>query len=129
VRTGVQAFYGSIDLALHAETETPDLDEALRRSYAVTGMPYPEGTFLLSGFAHLMGGYDAGYYGYLWAEVIGDDMFGRFAREGVVSPEVGAEYRRCILEPGGTRDADELVRTFLGREPNTDEYLRLRGIA
>ena len=96
--------------------------------YAVTGMPYPEGTFMLAGFGHLLGGYDAGYYGYLWAEVIGDDMFGRFAREGVLSPAVGADYRREILEPNGSRDADALVRAFLGREPSNAEFLRLRGM-
>ena len=129
VKIGIQAFYGTIDLALHAEPDAPDLEAALRRSYAVTGMPYPDGTFMLTGFGHLMGGYDAGYYGYLWAEVIGDDMFGRFAREGVLSPAVGAEYRREILEPGGSRDADDLVRAFLGREPSNEEFLRLRGIA
>ncbi len=129
VKIGIQAFYGGIDFALHAEEKAADLEEALRRSYAVTGMPYPEGTFMLTGFGHLMGGYDAGYYGYLWAEVIGDDMFSRFAREGVLSPAVGAEYRREILEPGGSRDADELVRRFLGREPSNDEFLRLRGMA
>ncbi|HEU5326053.1 MAG TPA: M3 family metallopeptidase, partial [Candidatus Limnocylindria bacterium] len=112
---GVQAFYGGIDLALHGEPVVPDLDEALRRTYAVTGMPYPDGTFMLTGFGHLLGGYDAGYYGYLWAEVIGDDMFGRFAREGVVSPSVGADYRREILEPNGSRDGDALVEAFLGR--------------
>jgi oligopeptidase A len=128
IRIGVQAFYGGIDLALHAEADAPDVDAALRRTYAVTGMPYPEGTFMLSGFGHLLGGYDAGYYGYLWAEVIGDDMFGRFAREGVLSPSVGADYRREILEPNGSRDADELVRSFLGREPSNAEFLRLRGM-
>ncbi len=95
---------------------------------AVTGMPYPEGTFMLAGFGHLIEYYDAGYYGYLWAEVIGDDMFGRFTREGVVSPSVGAAYRREILEPNGSRDADELVRAFLGRDPTNEEFLRLRGI-
>ena len=128
IRIGVQAFYGAIDLALHAEPDAPDVDAALRRTYAVTGMPYPEGTFMLAGFGHLLGGYDAGYYGYLWAEVIGDDMFGRFAREGVLSPAVGADYRREILEPNGSRDADELVRAFLGREPSNAEFLRLRGM-
>jgi len=128
IRIGVQAFYGGIDLALHSETDTPDVDAALRRTYPVTGMPYPEGTFMLAGFGHLFGGYDAGYYGYLWAEVIGDDMFGRFAREGVLSPVVGAEYRREILEPNGSRDADALVRGFLGREPSNAEFLRLRGM-
>ncbi|HEX2884612.1 MAG TPA: M3 family metallopeptidase [Candidatus Limnocylindria bacterium] len=129
IRTGVQAFYGQIDLALHGEPQVPDMDEALRRTYAVTGLPYPEGTFMLAGFGHLLGGYDAGYYGYLWAEVIGDDMFGRFEREGVTSPEVGAAYRREILEPNGSRDAEELVRAFLGREPSNEEYLRIRGMA
>ena len=128
IRIGVQAFYGGIDLALHAEADAPDVDAALRRTYTVTGMPYPEGTFMLAGFGHLLGGYDAGYYGYLWAEVIGDDMFGRFAREGVLSPAVGAEYRREILEPNGSRDADALVRAFLGREPSNAEFLRLRGM-
>jgi thimet oligopeptidase len=125
---GIQAFYGQVDLALHAEPSVPDPDEALRRTYAVTGMPYPEGTFMLSGFGHLLGGYDAGYYGYLWAEVIGDDMFGRFAREGVTSPSVGTEYRRAVLEPNGSRDADDLVSDFLGRRPSTAEFLRLRGM-
>ena len=128
IQIGIQAFYGSVDLALHGDPEPPDVDEALRRTYAVTGMPYPDGTFMLSGFGHLFGGYDAGYYGYLWAEVIGDDMFGRFAREGVRSPAVGAEYRREILEPNGTRDADDLVMAFLGREPSNAEFLRLRGM-
>ena len=128
IKIGAQAFYGGIDLALHAETDAPDVEAALRRTYAVTGMPYPEGTFMLTGFAHLLGGYDAGYYGYLWAKVIGDDMFGRFAREGVLSPAVGADYRREILEPNGSRDADALVRAFLGREPANAEFLRLRGM-
>ena len=100
----------------------------MRRTFAVTGMPYPEGTFFLSGFAHLVGGYDAGYYGYLWSSVIGDDMFSRFAREGILSPAVGADYRREILEPNGSRDADDLVRAFLGREPSNAEFLRLRGM-
>ena len=128
LKIGSQAFYGHLDLALHAEPVAPDLDAALRQSYDVTGLPYPEGTFMLSGFAHLVGGYDAGYYGYLWAEVIGDDMFSRFLAEGVTSPSVGAEYRREILEPNGSRDADDLVRAFLGREPSNAEFLRLRGM-
>ncbi len=128
IRTALQAFYGQLDLALHAEPGIPNPDEALRRTFDVTGMPYPEGTFMLGGFGHLIGGYDAGYYGYLWAEVIGDDLFGRFTRDGLDSPSVGADYRREILEPNGTRDASELVRAFLGRDPSNEEFLRLRGM-
>jgi Zn-dependent oligopeptidase len=91
-------------------------------------MPYPEGTFMLAGFGHIIDGYDAGYYGYLWADVIGDDMFGRFAREGITSPQVGMAYRRAVLEPNGTLDGEELVRGFLGRDATNEEFLRLRGM-
>jgi thimet oligopeptidase len=130
LKAAVQAFYGTLDLALHAEETAPEMDAALRDTHRVTGMEYPAGTFMLSGFGHLMGGYDAGYYGYLWAEVIGDDMFGRFASapDGVLSPKVGAEYRREILEPNGARPGDELVRRFLGRDPSNEAYLRLKGL-
>ena len=128
LKTMFQVFYGQIDLGIHDGRAEPNLDEALELAFAHTGMPYPEGTFLLSGFGHPMGGYDAGYYGYLWAEVIGDDLFGRFQREGVTSPEIGAAYRRDILEPNGIRPAAELVRTFLGRDPTPDAWLRLRGM-
>jgi thimet oligopeptidase len=126
IKTMFQVYYGQIDLDIHDGRADLDLDEALRLAYVHTGMPYPEGTFLLSGFGHPMGGYDAGYYGYLWSEVIGDDLFSRFEREGVTSPQVGADYRREILEKNGTRPAEELVHNFLGRDSNPDAWLHLR---
>jgi thimet oligopeptidase len=125
----IQVYYGQVDLAIHAGDPEPDLEAVMRRTFVATGLPYPEGTFFLTGLGHVLGGYDAGYYGYLWAEVIGDDLFGRFEREGVLSPEVGAAYRREILEPNGSRPAAELVRSFLGRDPTPDAFLRLRGMA
>jgi len=128
LRATRQVFFGTMDLALHAVEGSPDLDAAIRDSYRVTQLPYPEGTFMLGGFGHLMGGYDAGYYGYLWAEVIGDDMWGRFATEGITSPDVGREYRRNVLEPNGSKPGDELVRSFLGRPASIEGYLRLRGL-
>ena len=128
LRATRQVFFGTMDLALHAVEGSPDLDAAIRDSYRVTQLPYPEGTFMLSGFGHLMGGYDAGYYGYLWAEVIGDDMWGRFASEGITSPDVGREYRRNVLEPNGSKPGDELVHSFLGRPASIEGYLRLRGL-
>jgi Zn-dependent oligopeptidase len=123
-----QVFFGTMDLALHATAEPPDMEAAIRDSYAVTQLPYPEGTFMLGSFGHLMGGYDAGYYGYLWAEVIGDDMWGRFAREGITSPEVGMAYRREILEPNGAKPGDDLVAAFLGRPASAASYLAMRGM-
>lgn len=125
-----QVQFGQLDLALHGE-DAPDidLDEVTRRAAEVTLMPHPEDTFFPATFGHVMGGYDAGYYGYLWAEVIGDDLFRRFAEEGPTSPEVGADYRREILEVGGSRDADESVRAFLGREPDNTAFLHKLGIS
>jgi oligopeptidase A len=123
-----QVFFGTMDLALHATDEPPDVDEAIRSSHAVTQLPYPEGTFMLAAFGHVMGGYDAGYYGYLWAEVIGDDMWGRFASEGITSPSVGAAFRGAVLEPNGSRSGDELVAAFLGRPASSETYLGLRGM-
>jgi Zn-dependent oligopeptidase len=128
IKTMFQVFYGQIDLGIHDGQGEQDLDAALRRAYVHTGMPYPDGTFLLSGFGHPMGGYDAGYYGYLWSEVIGDDLFSRFEREGVTSPAVGADYRREILEKNGSRPAAELVHNFLGRDFTPDAWFHLRNM-
>jgi Zn-dependent oligopeptidase len=128
VKTARQCSFGLLDLAIHGEEPVADLDAVNRRASAVTGLPFHEGTFFPAGFGHLMGGYDAGYYGYLWAKVYGDDMFSRFEAEGVTSPAVGAAYRREILEPNGARDAIELLRAFLGREPSSAAFLRELGI-
>jgi len=105
-----------------------DLEEVLRSRTRTGLLPHHDGTFMLSSFGHLLGGYDAGYYGYLWAEVFGQDMFSRFAEEGVLSTEVGIAYRRKVLEPGGTRDAIDLLRDFLGREPRSDAFFRKLGL-
>jgi thimet oligopeptidase len=92
-------------------------------------MPHPEDTSDAASFVHLMDGYDAGYYGYLWSKVFGDDMWSRFAAEGIMNREVGAAYRREILERGAAADAAVLLRRFLGREPSNATFLELLGIA
>ena len=77
-----------------------------------------------AGFGHLLGGYDAGYYGYLWSKVYGDDMFSRFEAEGVTDPGVGADYRREILEPRRLAPTPpSCCERFLGREPNNEAFL------
>ncbi|MBM4407234.1 MAG: Zn-dependent oligopeptidase [Chloroflexi bacterium] len=129
VKTLRQAYFGEMDLAFHGEDEPTDLDAINRASFAVTGLPFHEGTFFAAGFGHLVGGYDAGYYGYLWSKVYGDDMFSRFEAEGITSPTVGVAYRREILEPGGSADAEQLLRRFLGREPSNAAFLRQLGLA
>lgn len=127
LKTLRQCTLGLMDLGIHGE-EPVDPDDADRAAHERTGFPYHEGTHQPTSFGHLAGGYDAGYYGYLWAKVYGDDMFGCFEAEGVTSPIVGRDYRREILEPGGSRPAIELLRGFLGRDPSPATFLRLLGI-
>ena len=128
MRGAWQVSYGSEDMAMHSSEGPVDLDAVMRDAFAVTSLPYPEGTCSVASFGHLMGGYDAGYYGYLWAEVIGDDLWGRFVSEGITSPQVGMAYRRAILEPNGIRSGDELVEDFLGRPASVENYLRMRNL-
>lgn len=125
-----QIMLGRIDLELHSAVPPADYEDLLRRRAADSLLPYQEGTFFLASFGHLLGGYDAGYYGYLWSQVFGADMFSRFAEaeEGVLSPRVGMEYRRAVLEPGGSRDAARMLRDFLGRPPNNEAFLRHLGL-
>jgi thimet oligopeptidase len=70
-----------------------------------------------------LGGYDAAYYGYLWADIIGDDLFSRFEKEGVLSKSVGVEYKQKILSVGGSRNAEDMVEDFLGRKWNDKAFL------
>ncbi|MGA7269945.1 MAG: M3 family metallopeptidase [Acidimicrobiia bacterium] len=125
-----QLQFGKLDLALHGPgAARADLDQIHRSTTEVALLPLHEGTFFPASFGHLLSGYDAGYYGYLWSEVYGDDMFSRFELEGVTDPAVGAEYRAKILEAGGTRDGMDLLRDFLGREPSNEAFLRKLGLA
>ena len=122
-----QVSFGKLDMFLHGPGQQRSIDEALEESMAISLFPLQEGTFFPASFGHLYG-YDAGYYGYLWAEVFGDDMFSRFENEGITNSEVGMSYRKTVLEPNGGKDAYELLRDFLGREPNSDAFLRKLGI-
>ena len=123
-----QVSLGKLDLGLHGPGDHRDLDAIMLDAESVGLLPHQEGTFFPASFGHLLGGYDAGYYGYLWSKVFGLDMFSRFEEAGVTNPDVGLAYRRKILERGGSRDAADLMRDFLGREPNNEAFLRHLGL-
>ncbi|MFQ5968263.1 MAG: M3 family metallopeptidase [Acidimicrobiia bacterium] len=130
LKTLRQVFLGHYDLALHGGEAPMDADEAY---YAVAGValvpPHP-GAHFGANFEHMMSnGYVAGYYGYLWSKVYGDDMFSVFEEEGILKPEVGMRYRAAILAKGGTADGLDLLRGFLGREPSSEAFLRRIGLA
>jgi oligopeptidase A len=123
-----QVSLGMMDMGLHARRGPKDLDALHRETYAYTQLPFHEDTFSPASFGHLMGGYDAGYYGYLWSKIYGDDMFAAFDEAGVLDPDVGRRYRQEILATGGSRDAMDHLRAFLGREPSTDAFLANLGL-
>ncbi|KAJ8907951.1 hypothetical protein NDN08_008054 [Rhodosorus marinus] len=123
-----QVFFGMFDMTCHRSPEavvTETLWKELRKSISL--IPQQEGCNPTAGFAHLMGGYESGYYGYLWSEVYSADLFlafqGRF-----LDPTMGMRYRKNILAPGGSLDGMDMVRNFLGREPSQDAFLKHIGL-
>jgi len=117
-----------VDQYLHGP-EPVDAMDAYRRGFAVTGFPFIEGTFQPASFDHISGNYDAGFYSYIWAQVFGDDMFSAFREGGLLSPEVGARYRREVLEPSWGVSGRQRVENFLGRPPSDRAFLERIGIA
>jgi peptidyl-dipeptidase Dcp len=79
-------------------------------------------------FGHITGGYDAGYYSYIWSAVLDDDAFGAFDSHGVFDPATATSFRRNILERDGTADPLEMFKSFMGREPSVEPLLRERGL-
>lgn len=81
-------------------------------------------------FNHTMGGgYTAGYYSYIWAEVLEADAFEAFKETGdIFNQEVAKKYRDYILTPGGIKDAMEMYKEFRGKEPDTTPLLKNRGL-
>ncbi|KGP64066.1 oligopeptidase A [Legionella norrlandica] len=80
-------------------------------------------------FSHIFGGgYAAGYYSYMWAEVLSSDAFARFEEEGVFNPQTGHEFLKSILEVGGSKKAAEAFVEFRGRPATIDALLRHNGI-
>ena len=80
-------------------------------------------------FSHIWdGGYSAGYYAYLWSEVLDDDAFYWFKEHGGLTRANGQRYREMILSRGGTEDAAALYRAFRGRDPSVEPLLEERGL-
>ncbi|WP_052769000.1 M3 family metallopeptidase [Aurantiacibacter marinus] len=99
-----------------------DLGEAARdwqQDYSLT--PISPTQEMQAAFGHL-DGYGAAYYTYGWSRVIAAEMFSRFLAEGITNPETAADYRRLVLEPGGTKPAAQLVRDFTGRTISFDAF-------
>ncbi|WP_064606371.1 oligopeptidase A [Photobacterium sp. J15] len=95
----------------------------------VSVVPSPEWGRFPHSFSHIFaGGYSAGYYSYLWAEVLSADAYSRFEEDGIFNTETGADFLDCILERGGSEEPMDLFKRFRGREPQIDALLRHSGI-
>ncbi|MBI5209831.1 MAG: Zn-dependent oligopeptidase [Elusimicrobia bacterium] len=123
------AALAAVDLAYHTLTGPFDPAAVYREVFEAFGLKVIEpGTHPEAAFDHIMGGYAAGYYGYIWSEVYAQDIFSVFKKAGVLSPEVGMRYRKAILERGSSVDEGRLLRDFLGREPDEKAFLEGMGI-
>ena len=117
-----QRLYSAWDMALHTPT-TVDPMQTWIELEGKTPLGHEAGTLVPAGFGHVMGGYQAGYYGYMWSEVLALDMRSAFGSN-AMDTKVGARYRKLILESGGQRHPAELVEAFLQRKPSPDAFFR-----
>lgn len=120
-RARAQMFYAAMSYWFH--TDRPGDLTAAMRDLQERYSPYPwiEGTHMFASFGHL-GGYSSAYYTYMWSQVIAKDLFSAFDPTDLFDPEVAGRYRDCVLAPGGSRDAADLVADFLGRPSTFDAY-------
>lgn len=123
-----------LDQAWHligSEAQVTDAAAFERSALAAAGLddPLVPPRYSSAYFAHVFaGGYDAGYYSYIWSEVPGADVMEWFERNGGATRGNGDRYRREVLEPGGSRDPGDSIRALLGREPSIEPLLRRRGL-
>ncbi len=125
-----QLSFGLVDLTLHSGyKEGQDTVKIANDVTADAFFPPQEGTAFVAYFGHLTG-YDAGYYGYAWADAIAADMATVFeqAPNGYFDKEVGMRLRKEIYEPGDSRDVNISIRKFLGRERSINPFLKQIGI-
>lgn len=79
-------------------------------------------------FGHIVDGYDAGYYSYIWSLVYAHDVFTRFKKEGIMNTKTGRDLRDKILAMGGSIPEMKLLENFLGRKPNNKAFLKELGL-
>ena len=127
-----QFAFASVDLALHDQHPEDAPYDCVAISNPVLEkvfLPIDPSTTFVSYFGHL-NGYDAGYYGYAWADAIAADMATVFetAKDGYFDKQAGLRLRRDIYEPGDSRDVNVSIEKFLGRKQSVQPFLKKIGI-
>jgi len=124
-----QLFFALIDMVYHTKKSSFDTTKVYEKLMKKIFMiPMTQGTHPQASFGHIMGGYEAGYYSYLWSEVISSDFFEEFKKNGIFNPEVGKRYIDKVLSRGGSIDEEMQVKEFLGREVSNQAFLKRIGI-
>lgn len=129
-----QIMYGLFDLKAHVlDLEGDDTVDSQTLWYnnelEVMGHVSEERYNRVAAFGHLMSEYDSGYYGYLRAETYAVNMFYKVFKNGhVMDSEAGMRYRKLLLQPGSTQDGLDLLRSFLGEEPDDKYFLIDKGL-
>jgi len=125
-----QILYSMIDLLYHGTHPLPatttDLVREIQGRYH--SIPYVEGTNIQAGLAHLSG-YGAGYYSYLFCRVFSSNLWHKCFKHDPLNREMGERYRREILQYGGAKDPNDMMKAFLGEEPSLDPYLLTLGLS
>lgn len=115
-----QREYAAYDMKLHTGVPPASM-QTWAELEGKTRLGHVEGSIFPASFGHLMGGYAAGYYGYMWSQVLALDMLSAFDGK-LLDPAVGRRYRQTILASGGQRPPQALVEAFLGRKPTSDAF-------
>lgn len=139
-----QLHFGIFDMTVHSPASHEELEELnysilyneLREQ--ICGLQGPQTNKATRGkknwghgqatFGHLIGGYDAGYYGYLSSEVYSTDMFYTVFKKNPMDGKEGRRYRHTVLERGGSQDEMTTLEQFLGRKPNSDAFYAELGL-
>lgn len=117
------------DMRFHTATGPVDVTEVWYQTHEeITGTRPPAGTHQPASFGHLMGGYDAGYYGYLWSKVYALNIVNAFKETGMTNRTLGMKFREEILSKGNMDDGMVLLERFLGKEPGPEALYEYLGI-
>lgn len=120
-----------LDMNLHNLTEAVELDVTAYEKQAMDALgliPEIAPRYRTTYFAHIIGGYAAGYYSYLWANVLDTDAFEAFKENGIFDARTAYLFRSNVLEKGDSEDPMTLYKNFRGAEPKLEPMLKKRGM-
>lgn len=120
-----QLIFAIYDMKLHSNDNSVDAETLFDEIQSDLSPLIHGEACLAANFGHLMGGYQSGYYGYLWSEVYAAEVFQHFKDSGdIFNRDIGLHYRKCILEKGGTETGFVMMNNLLGREPNNAAFMK-----